>query len=204
MKKWESRHAWLRNILKLYQNFWELVEEKPELIVQLAEEDFDNAWKAEIPIPKEETANAKIYEQMKKGYVAKCVKSALNSYTNDIITANGTEGAVSSIEVAFIIFQLYYSSRDGMGIAWSKEKNKDSRAYFRAVSNLRNVSERMQGVMVTQCDALDLIRLYRTRSDVMLYLDPSYLKPEDAQLNLGEVYKMSYSYQDHNTQRQKY
>lgn len=186
-----------RHYLKLYQNFWELVEEKPEHIVPLAEEDFDNAWKAEMPIPKEETARAKIYQQMKKGYVTECVKSALNSYTNDIITTNGTEGAVSSVEVAFIIFQLYYSSRDGMGIAWSNEKNKDSRAYFRAVGNLRNVCERMQGVLVTQCDALDLIRLYRTRSDVMLYLDPSYLKPEDEKLNLGEVYKMSYGYQDH-------
>lgn len=186
-----------RHYLKLYQNFWELVEEKPEYIVPLAEEDFDNAWKAEIPIPKEETANSKIYERMKKSYVTECVKSALNSYTNDIIVSNGTEGAVYSIEVAFIIFQLYYSSRDGMGIAWSNEKNKDSRAYFRAVSNLRNVCERMQGVVVTQCDALDLIRLYRTRSDVMLYLDPSYLKPEDEHLNLGEVYKMSYGYQDH-------
>lgn len=186
-----------RHYLKLYQNFWKLVEDKPKDIVPLAEEDFDNAWKTEMPIPKEETPTAKIYECMKKGYITECVKSAINSYTNDIIVSNGTEGAVSSIETAFIIFQLYYSSRDGMGVVWSNEKNEDSRAYYKAVSNLRNVCERMQGVIVTQCDALDLIRLYRTRSEVMLYLDPSYLKPEDEQKNLGEVYKMSYGYQDH-------
>jgi len=186
-----------RHYLKMYQDFWSLVEVKPEEVVPLAVVDFDNAWKEEMQIPQKGTELWKVYEQVKQSYVAECARNAVNCYTNDIIVSNGVGETISDLEVAFTIFQLYYSSRDGMGTVWSNEKNADSRAYFRAVSNLRNVAERMQGVVVTQCDALDLLRQYRVYDNVMMYLDPSYLKPEDEHKNLGEVYKMSYSYQDH-------
>lgn len=182
---------------KLYQEFWDLIEIKPDEVLVLAKEDFDNAWKEKMPIPEVGTSLWKLYEQVKKSYVMQCAQNTIYTYTNDIIVSNELGSTVSDLEIAFTIFQLYYSSRDGMGTVWSNEKNADIKAYYRAVSNLRDVSKRMQGVVVTQCDALDLVRQYRIYDNVMLYLDPSYLKPEDEYKNLGEVYKMSYSYQDH-------
>ena len=186
-----------RHYLELYKNFWELIEVKPEEVVPLAEEDFDNAWKKSMQIPEQGTALWNVYEQVKASYVTEYSKNAIYTYTNDIVVSNELGGSVSDLEIAFTIFQLYYSSRDGMGTVWSNEKNADSRAYYKAVRNLRNVAKRMEKVAVTQCDAMDLVRQYRVYSNVMLYLDPSYLKPEDEYKNLGEVYKMSYSYQDH-------
>lgn len=183
--------------LRLYKEFWTLIEDKPEDIVPFAEEDFKNAWEQMIGIPKSGTDEEAVYHKMKKQYVQDCIKASIDSYTNDIVNSNELSSTTTEIEVAYVIFKLYYSSRDGMGTAWSNEKNKDLKAYYRAVRNLRNVSDRLQNVFITQCDALDLVRQYRTNSEVMLYLDPSYLKPEDEHLNLGEVYKMSYTYQDH-------
>lgn len=186
-----------QHYFELYQDFWDLIEVKPEEVVPLAEQDFDNAWKESMQIPEQGTELWKVYEQVKASYVTECSKNAIYTYTNDIVVSNELGGSVSDLEIAFTIFQLYYSSRDGMGTVWSNEKNEDSRAYYKAVRNLRNVAKRMEKVVVTQCDALDLVRQYRVYSNVMLYLDPSYLKPEDEYQNLGEVYKMSYSYQDH-------
>ena len=79
-----------------------------------------------------------------------------------------------------------------MGTVWSNEKNQNPNAYIRAVKNLRNIHQRMKDVMITQVDALMLIRQYKEYENVMLYLDPSYLKPEDESKNLGTIYKMSY------------
>ena len=84
-----------------------------------------------------------------------------------------------------------------MGVVWSEEKNRNIELYYKAVRNLRNVSERMREVVITQCDALDLVRQYRKNENVMLYLDPSYLKPEDEKQNLGKIYRMSYDYEAH-------
>lgn len=195
LQPWEEMQY--KHYYKLYRKYWALVLKSHDRIKAKAEIDFEEAWKRTMELPKEDTKLAQLYEKHKAIYSEDCAKAAVYAYTDDIVTSNESGATVSDLEIAFIIFQLYYSSRDGMGTVWSEEKNSDGRAYVRAVSNLRNISERMRNVMVTQCDALDLIRLYRTRSDVMLYLDPSYLNPEDEQMNLGEVYKMSYEYQDH-------
>lgn len=76
-----------------------------------------------------------------------------------------------------------------MGTVWSEDKNRDIKAYYRAVNNLYNIADRIQDVIITQVDALDLVRQYRTDSRVMIYLDPSYLKPEDEHRNLGTIYQ---------------
>ena len=55
----------------------------------------------------------------------------------------------------------------------------------------------MQGVSITQADSMDLIRTYRTYENVMLYLDPSYLDINEEYKNLGEIYKCSYDYIEH-------
>lgn len=191
-----------RHYLDLYSQFWSFVsaecdeERKKEL-----EEDFDLAWEQDIklpaPVQSKKSYYYDFYKKAKKAYVDTYIKDVLHSFTDDTLSTNELGESVSDVEVAFIIFQLYYSSRDGMGVAWSEEKNRDIRAYSRAVLNLRRVAERMSGVVVTQCDALYLVRLYRKYCDAMIYLDPSYLKPEDEKKNLGEVYKMSYGYKDH-------
>lgn len=189
----------------LYTQFWAFIEgeyskgKKWEI-----EADFDRAWKQDekMPIPVQPGDSEKshyydFYERSKKAYVDMCIMDAVHSFTDDTLSTNELGESVSDLEVAFVIFQLYYSSRDGMGVAWSEDKNRDIRAYTRAVLNLRRVSERMEEVVVTQCDALYLVRIYRENEGAMIYLDPSYLKPEDEKKNLGKVYKMSYGYKDH-------
>ena len=191
-----------RHYLDLYTQFWTLISDEYDR--EGIEADFDRAWEqdAKMPVPVQPERSKKsyyydFYAKAKKAYVDMRIMDAVHSFTDDTLSTNELGESVSDLEVAFVIFQLYYSSRDGMGVAWSEEKNRDIRAYTRAVLNLRNISERMAGVVVTQCDALYLVRNYRKYRDAMIYLDPSYLKPEDEKKNLGEVYKMSYGYKDH-------
>lgn len=186
-----------KHYFELYKDFWKLIEADPKEIRADAENAFKIEWERTIGIPEKGTIHEKAYMRDKEKFVTECIEDAIHSYTDDTLISNEAGTSASDLEIAFIIFQLYYSSRDGMGLDWSNEKNKNMKAYYRAVSNLRNVAQRLENVMVTQCDALYLIRQFRKESQVMLYLDPSYLKPEDEYKNLGKVYKMSYSYQDH-------
>lgn len=56
----------------------------------------------------------------------------------------------------------------------------------------------MENVTVVEAmDAMALISYYRKNEDVMMYLDPSYLKPDDEHKNLGSVYTRSYGYKEH-------
>ena len=55
----------------------------------------------------------------------------------------------------------------------------------------------MQGVSITQADSMELIRTHRTYENVLLYLDPSYLDINEEYKNLGEIYKCSYDYIEH-------
>lgn len=188
-----------KHYYKLYRNYWALVLKTHDHIKEKAGRDFDSAWvkRMNMVIPEPDMPLSDFYQFHREEYSKQRAKVSVDAFTSDIITNNEAGVIASDLEIAFAIFQLYYSSRDGMGEAWSKEKNQNVKAYYKAVANLRNISERMQNVQITQCDALDLIRLYRTYDNVMMYLDPSYLMPEDESKNLGKVYKMSYEYEDH-------
>lgn len=185
--------------LNLYGQFLNIVKNayRSETVKRI-KRDFDNEWKKSIGgIPKQGDKLYGFYKKHKEQCAKEYAIAEVHSYTNDYTLSNRLGEVLTDVEKAYIIFKLYYSSRDGMGVAWSAEKNRSQKAYIKAVGNLRNVSQRMQNVIVTQYDALELIKQYRTENEVMLYLDPSYLKPEDEYRDLGEVYKMSYSYQDH-------
>lgn len=184
---------------ELYKDFWDMVEKERNETFEDAKIDFEEAWlqRANMELPEPNTPLAKLYDKHLQLYAEQCATAAVYSYTNDIINNNPLGTSLSDVDIAFMIFQLYYCSRDGMGTTWSDFKNRNINKYYKTVDNLRNVSKRMRDVNITQCDALDLVRLYRTYDNVMIYLDPSYLKPEDEMVDLGRVYKMSYSYMDH-------
>lgn len=181
---------------KLYRQYWKLVEEDYNTTYSNAMQDFEKEWNEIIP-QKSSGYIKRQYEKQKEQYARERALNCINSYTDDILSTNENGASAGEVDTAFNIFQLYYSSRDGMGIAWSNEKNENIQSYYKAVRNLRNVSERMRDVVVTQCDARYLVSVYKIYGNVMLYLDPSYLKPEDESKNLGEVYRMSYGYEEH-------
>lgn len=190
---------WLRyeHYKKLYCDFWSIVGATYTEVYEQALCDFSEKWH-EIVSMDEPTHNVqKLCESQKEQYARECAANSLSDYIKDTLNSNEKGTVVSDIDIAFNIFQLYYCSRDGMGVVWSEEKNRNIELYYKAVRNLRNVSERMREVVITQCDALDLVRQYRKNENVMLYLDPSYLKPEDEKQNLGKIYRMSYDYEAH-------
>ena len=183
----------------LYVSFWDKVKDTRDSAIQEAVEEFDDVWLNHLNclMPEKGTKVNELYEKSKKQYVDDMAIASVYSFSDDILISNELGQNIKEIDLAFMIFQLYYSSRDGMGTIWSNEKNADPKAYVRAVENLRNIHNRMKDVMITQVDALMLIRQYKQYGNVMMYLDPSYLKPEDESKNLGTIYKMSYDRQQH-------
>lgn len=180
--------------LQEYQNYWQSVKDTYNAEYEQSLKDFEVEW--EKVFSKQQSINVKkAYSKHIEIYASANAVNAIESMVSDVLNVNPT--TLSDVEIASLIFQLYYSSRDGMGVAWSKEKNKDIKAYYRAVRNLRRISKRMQGVSITQADSMDLIRTYRTYENVMLYLDPSYLDINEEDKNLGEIYKCSYDYKEH-------
>lgn len=104
-------------------------------------------------------------------------------------------GEYSIADLAAATFYTYVLSRDGMGITYSKEKAEDTEAYYRRVSGLDGIADRLEGVKFMRTHALIVINEWRKHSDAMLYLDPSYLN--DDKENLGVPYAASSSYKEH-------
>lgn len=188
------QYEYFKNV---YCSFWQIVQKSYNEVYVQAVSDFDVKWKEMVCMDNPPLSLLKLYENQKEQYARECASNVLTDYISDTLNSNEKGVSARDIDIAFNIFQLYYCSRDGMGIVWSEEKNKNIELYYKAVRNLRTVSERMRNVVITQCDALDLVRLYRKNENVMLYLDPSYLKPENPKENLGKVYRMSYEFEAH-------
>ena len=191
--------VYFSNCLELYKDYWAMVSKNCEKVRQEAEFDFDEAWTKHLnmSLPEKGTPLEKIYIKAKNKCVQDSIREEIESYTNDIQTSNAKGSVMPDTEVAFMIFQLYFASRDGMGTTWSDVNGNNIKAYNKAVANLRKISDRMRDVTVMNIGAGYLVELYRKDERVMLYLDPSYLKPEDQKINLGKVYKKSYGYEEH-------
>lgn len=117
-------------------------------------------------------------------------------------------------KATFIVYQLSYSG-NGKGISKMKIANVD--AYYRAVNNLYETMERLEGIQTVCADAqiaffknlfnvkdvadkntIFSMSRYLNDERVMMYLDPSYLKPEDEKKDLGvKFYKQSWSASQH-------
>lgn len=190
---------WLRYeyYKKMYEEYWKIVQDDYNEAYKQALEGFKKEWNEMISMEKPKKSIQRMYETQREKCARECALNAVHSYTEDILNSNEKGTSARDVDVAFYIFLLYYCSRDGMGVVWSHEKNQNIQSYYKAVRNLRNVSERMRDVVITQCDAFDLVRIYRKDEHAMLYLDPSYLKPSNQTKNLGKVYRMSYEYEGH-------
>lgn len=138
---------------------------------------------------------------------------------------------VTDMDLAVATYIVFTQSRDAMGEYWSASRYKNNDAYRNHMAGLYECAERMEGVQVYQIDAMNFFRWggqnpqiaeWLNDPRVMMYLDPSYIKPEgemkmfiaagiedvnsvpslsDALAknpkNLGTVYATSFSYADH-------
>ena len=135
---------------------------------------------------------------------------------------------ISDMDLAVATYIVFTQSRDAMGANWSAYRFKDNEAYHNHMIGLSECAERMDGVQVHQIDAINFFRWggvngqlteWLNNSRVMMYLDPSYIRPETEQRllskininsvpnlskaiaaspkNLGDPYATSFSYADH-------
>ena len=135
---------------------------------------------------------------------------------------------ISDMDLAVATYITFTQSRDAMGETWSAYRFKNTETYHNHMVGLYECAERMEGVQVYQIDAMNYFRWgeddgqlteWINNPRVMMYLDPSYIKPEDEQKllkgidvdnvsnlseaisnspkNLGKLYATSFSYADH-------
>lgn len=178
---------------KLYNQYWHIVKIEYNKAYKEAKVSFESEWKAR---------NIDIKQSKKEKYLHSfCHKNALEKiehYTNDILSANGTDSDKDTIKMAVATFITYYLSRDGMGLDYSSAKNKSLNRYYDYLNNLKDIAQRFEGVQVTQADAIMIVCQYCDNENVMMYLDPSYLKPEDTNKDLGKgIYNRSSDYEEH-------
>lgn len=128
----------------------------------------------------------------------KLALEAVEGFTSDTLVSNGSESTMDSVTMAVATFASYYMSRDGMGLDYSEAKCRSIDAYYRQLVRLEEVAERMAEVAVMQLDAKFLTGLYCQNERAMIYLDPSYLNPEDESRDWGKgIYNRSFDYELH-------
>lgn len=129
---------------------------------------------------------------------------------------------ISDMDLAIATYVVFAQSMNGMGGTWSEQKFKSTDQYQKRVLNLYECAERLEGIQVYQIEAIDFFREMASGGDtskygpmnwwvndpeVMMYCDPSYIKPEDEirrlkkkngkePKNLGKVYARSFGYED--------
>lgn len=104
---------------------------------------------------------------------------------------------VSDMDLAIATYVVFQQSRDGMGRTWSAQKFKTNAQYKRQLIKLYDCAERLEGIAVSQIDAMYyFINLasgnidetdsgFSTMSEwmsdprVMIYCDPSYISAKD-------------------------
>lgn len=118
---------------------------------------------------------------------------------------------ISDMDLAVATYILFTQSRDARGQVRSVERFKDSGKYRKRSLNLFQCAERMEGVRVTQLDAMAFFRRYTFVHDmtpgtelpddlqknllnqwihdetVMMYADPSYIKPDSEEKLLAGI-----------------
>lgn len=138
-------------------------------------------------------------EKLKESFIHEHIsnKETLKELAESVMWEYGEDVSVDKVKLAVATFVTYYMSRDGMGKDYSVAKGS-LKAYHRQLLKLKDVAERMEDVAVMQLDAYHLVCCYCDNERAMLYLDPSYLNPEDIEKNLGEgIYNRSSDYKDH-------
>lgn len=135
----------------------------------------------------------KIIEQSKlKGWhedIHKAVLDELHSYEKAV-------DEYKKIDLAVATFYTYALSLYGRGIEYCHAKENERDAYYRRVSSLDDIADRLDGVSVTEMDALFLVEEHRKESNAMIYLDPPYLNDKNEDLG-EETYAEPFSADDH-------
>lgn len=135
-----------------------------------------------------------IKKKLKERSYKQACKTAYYETSNNHDDAN-----IDEMDLAVATYVIYSQSRDGMGKDWSSAKYRSTDSYYNNISRLYDIAERLEGVHVSQADALSYVldSPYINNERVMLYLDPSYLDPKNEEKNLGTLYKDSFDREDH-------
>lgn len=180
---------------RLYGQYWDIVGGAYREAYNEAGAFFDEELEAAESAQGKRLRNR---ERHKRKFCHERALEAIEGYTGDMPASGDTGGGKDMVDMAVATFLTYYLSRDGMGLDYSPEKGGSLGRYYSSLGGLRDIAQRLEGVTVTQADALLLVREYRRYRNVMMYLDPSYLKPEDVGRDLGKgIYSRSFSYDDH-------
>ena len=129
-------------------------------------------------------------------------KTALEQFATlypHVLNKDGFEDTlheVNVVEVAVATFIMYTQSRDGMGMAFSKEKFKTQEAYYKRIGRLYEAADRLAGVQVWNIDSelfLEEKAGLLMQPNVMAYCDPPYLG--DTEQSIGKNLGLSYRHQ---------
>lgn len=140
------------------------------------------------------------------------IKKEIAKYGED--AAENTRSVVmDKMELAVATYVLYQQSFNAIGCTWNKHKFKTNDNYYKRIDSLYDVMNRLEGVIVTQVDAMAYFNNDDFLNDphVMIYCDPTYLKEADfkknkgieikakhgKEYNPGKAYKHYWSRKDH-------
>ena len=181
------------DFILLYHQYWDIVKEEYQEEYDNAKSIFEIEWKKQ-----NDDSKIRNKQKFQHKFCHERALSKIAEYTSDTRVSNGEEQDKDPVQMAVATFITYYLSRDGMGLDYSSAKNRSTDKYYSYLQNLKDIAQRFEGVVVTQVDALNLIENYCQYENVMMYLDPSYLKPEDANKDLGSgIYSRSFGYEEH-------
>jgi len=103
---------------------------------------------------------------------------------------------IDDMDLAYATYVVYMMSRDGMGKVFTNAKFRGTEHYHKRAQSLFACAERLEGIQVQQLDAFTFFRKqgdytdgffpsdyqiiseWLDNPDVMMYLDPSYIKVE--------------------------
>lgn len=124
-----------------------------------------------------------------------------------------TTDHISDMDLALATYIVFSFSFGSMGKDFACGKFKSDKDYKKRILNLYKCAERLEGINIMQCDAMDFFKqsaygndekykrikenniLYEWLSnpDVMMFCDPSYISPKDEQRLLSGIDIAKYS-----------
>lgn len=114
------------------------------------------------------------------------------SVTAEVYYSWKAKKPIGDLETAVRCFVLHRMSRSGTGTGFSKSCRtyrglpENEAAWDTGIKNLPLVSERLQGIEILSCDALDLIQEH-DGPDSLFYLDPPYVTQTRS---MAEIYQV--------------
>lgn len=132
--------------------------------------------------------------------------------TENIISRHLDKISDSEIRLAVASYVVYVQSRNALGIKWNGYKYKNDDTYYKRISKLPEIADRLNGVRVNSMDARIMFLEFKNNTNylhwneylnnerVAMYLDPSYLKEKGIKrngYNPGHYYNYYFTEEEH-------